>query len=220
MSVRRVIVHSDTRAASSAWPRLIDEADVMAGVSADNPTTATTLIGDLLRDGPVRALFAHSALAIPAVQGVRESPHHVSSLVLVEPALYDLVRGHDAVESHISMVSEAFARARTGDLFGAWEIIRPLMFGGVASTEEWPAERPQAESFFARDLPWGHEIDGEVIATHPTLVLTGAWNDEYEAIADACAAFGAEHRVLDGYQHRVQDHPRFPEVVEDFLARI
>jgi hypothetical protein len=50
----------------------------------------------------------------------------------------------------------------------------------------------------------------------PTLVVTGGWNDEYEAIASRIV--GARHVTLAGHGHRPQDHPDAAGVVRSFLG--
>ncbi len=52
-----------------------------------------------------------------------------------------------------------------------------------------------------------------------TVVVTGGWNDEYEAVAAALAAVGAQHRVLPGARHRPQDTAEFDAVLSDALSR-
>lgn len=93
-----------------------------------------------------------------------------------------------------------------------------MMFGGPADAATWESERATAEWFASIELPWGHGIRPDMIAGVPTLVVTGGWNEEYEAIAAVLLAHGATHRRLSGHEHRPQDHPEFEAVVRDFLA--
>jgi len=44
----------------------------------------------------------------------------------------------------------------------------------------------------------------------------GAWNEEYEAIAERLAGVGAKHVQLQGFEHRPQDHADFNPLVEEF----
>lgn len=57
-----------------------------------------------------------------------------------------------------------------------------------------------------------------MFAKVPTLVVTGGWNDEYEAIAERLARSGAERVELSGSKHRPQDHPGFESALADFLG--
>lgn len=139
-------------------------------------------------------------------------------MVLLEPALYDAARGHSAVEGHIASMSEARGCARAGDLFGYWAIVAPLMFGRPATRDRWEEDRGLARRFADMDPPWDHGIDGSEFSTVPTLVVTGDWNEEYEAIAEQVTGFGAEHVRLEGFRHRPQDHPGFESVLAEFTA--
>lgn len=78
-------------------------------------------------------------------------------------------------------------------------------------------ERATAAGFEAKQPPWGFDVTGSAIAGVPTLVVTGGWNSEYEAIADVLAEHGASQVQLRGKNHRPQDHPRFAGTVEEFL---
>jgi hypothetical protein len=78
-------------------------------------------------------------------------------------------------------------------------------------------DREVAAHLASLEPPWGHGIDASVFADVPTLVVTGGWNDEYEAIASRLANEGAEHVRLPGTGHRPQDHPGFEAAVTAFL---
>lgn len=172
----------------------------------------------MLSAGPT-TLFAHSIGAVPAVLATASEPHG-AALVLIEPALYDLVRGEPAIERHISAVTEARDQAADGNLRGFWSILRPLMFGGPFDAALWDEERSLAEHWASTNVAWGHGLRSELLDGIPTLVVTGGWNDEYELIAERLHARGADHTVLKGAAHRAQDVPAFADVVHDFEARL
>lgn len=213
MNSRRTLLHSAGRAATSAWPSADRHDDRFIAVPNDlGPAVQATLVPETRR--PV-ALFGHSILGVTAVlAAARVRP---AALVLVEPALYDLVRGDAAVEQHIGAVTEARALAATGDLRGFWGILRPLMFGGAFDAARWEDELPVAERWARAPLPWGNGVRDRMVEGIPTLVVTGGWNAEYEAIARRLGAIGAEHVVLAGAQHRPQDLSAFGPVVDHFL---
>lgn len=139
----------------------------------------------------------------------------VDRLVLIEPALYDLARGDAAIENHIETMRTARDLADSGDLFGSWAIVKPVMFGSPAERADWERERGHAEWFAGIELPWGHGLSTRMLAI-PTLVVTGGWNAEYEAIASELVAAGATHRQLVGFTHRPHDHPDFERLVVEF----
>lgn len=154
-------------------------------------------------------------MAVLAMRGRNLSPSH---LIFVEPALYDVARGNAAIEAHIEPMARALSKAKEGDLFGYWQIAKPMMFGTTATSDAWAEDQAIAARFAGLEAPWGHHIDPAFVRSVPTLVLTGSWNDEYDAIATVLAQAGASTAVLRGQGHRVQDHPDFHATVEDFLA--
>ncbi len=216
MADPRVYVHGAGGAGRDAWPGVRHSGALFADFADDDKIPARVrALAELTPPGAV--VFAHSAGAVPtalALVGGLISPR---ALILLEPALYDIARGHPAIEAHISTMTGARGRAAGGDLFGFWALVRPLMFGGPASEGEWPAERNTAAWFAGIEMPWGHSVEASAVTQIPVLVLTGGWNDEYEAIAAVLADHGARTRRLDGAKHRPQDHPDFDATVTEFL---
>ncbi len=213
----KVFVHGTGRSGKEAWP-LQSERDA---VFLDLTTTSTmaekvaAVVAATQQDGA--ALVAHSAGAIPALLAVKGGATRVRLLVLLEPALYDVARGEPAVEDHVAAMTRARDRADAGDLLGYWQIVRPMMFGGPVDVDRWPEERPTAERLAAVDLPWGYGLDAADIDGVTTVVITGAWNEEYEAIARALARHGARHAQLPGHGHRPQDHPDFGTLLDRWM---
>lgn len=124
---------------------------------------------------------------MPAVLAAASGELDVAGLVLVEPALYDIVRGEAVIERHVGIVTEARAQADEGDLRGFWAILRPLMFGGPFDPELWDAERAAAQRWAASNVP-----------------------------SRALTEFGAGHHVLTGAEHRPQDTSVLATTVERF----
>ncbi|MCM3695623.1 alpha/beta fold hydrolase [Microbacterium oleivorans] len=211
----RLYVHSTDRDGVSAWPSSAQSDAEHLPLDLTRPLDELSLtVTDAAPRGAV--VFAHSAAAVPvALAAARLSPR---ALVLVEPALYDIARGHPAIEAHIGEISRAKSVAEAGDLFGYWSIVRPLMFGGAADRSRWESERPGAERFATRRPPWGFGVDAAMLRGIATLVVTGGWNAEYDAIADVLQREGARRLTLPGHGHRPQDHPEFAAAVEAFLA--
>lgn len=210
----RAYVHGSGRRGRDAWPHapVSDATFVSFPPESSIVEQKDALVRDL--GGRSALIFAHSIGAVPVALAAAEADF--AGLVLIEPALYDLARGDAAIERHIGIVVEARARAAAGDLRGFWAILRPLMFGGAFDADRWVEEQPLAERWARTNLPWGHGVRARMLERVPTLVVTGGWNDEYETIADVLVAAGARHVVLPGAQHRPQDLPRFPAVVDAF----
>lgn len=218
MSIRRVCVHGAGRRGPDAWPGT--RADEGEFISFPPESTISEQVDLLVRDfsAAPAVVYAHSIGAVPVVRAAERML--ITGLVLVEPALYDLARGEDAIERHIGIVTEARSQAETGDLMSFWAILRPLMFGGPFDAATWERERPAAEKWARTNLPWGHGVRASMLLGIPTLVATGGWNDEYERIAQVLTEGGAQHVVLAGAQHRPMDLPAFAETVRTFEASL
>lgn len=216
MPPEHVFVHGAGRRGTDAWPR-IDAADGDF-VSFTPDSAISTQVSELLSArAHARTLFvAHSIGAVPTVLAAAHLD--VAGMVLVEPALYDISRGHASVERHIAIVTEARALAAAGDLRGFWMMLRPAMFGGSFRPEQWDAEQALAQRWARTALPWGHGVRERMLHGIPTLVVTGGWNDEYEQIAADLTRGGAAHEILSGHGHRPQDAPGFRELVSSFTA--
>lgn len=213
----RVYVHGAGRHGRDAWPSVQDEESRFASLDFTGPMEQNVASLTSLTP-PDSIVFAHSAGAVPVFLALQAQDLTLRALVLLEPGLYDIARGTPAIERHIKAITRARALSATGDLFGWWSIVRPLMFGGPAERSKWDAERDAAARFEAKQPPWGYGVEASAITDVPTLVITGGWNSEYEAIADVLTEQGAEHVQLHGNEHRPQDHPEFAATVEVFLG--
>ncbi|UNK69394.1 hypothetical protein [Microbacterium sp. H1-D42] len=215
MTLRRLYVHGAGRRGDAAWPHVTGAREVDF-VSFPNASSIAAQVEKLIAlcGGERMLIFAHSIGAVPVVLAADRLD--IAGLVLVEPALYDLARGEEAIERHIAIVTEARSQADNGDLVAFWAILRPLMFGGPFEPATWDDERPLAEHWASTNLPWGHGVRAGMLRGIPTLVATGGWNAEYERIAARLASDGATHVVLEGFAHRPQDSPSFGAAVADF----
>lgn len=212
----RVYVHGAGRKGREAWPSVPNDGALFSSLDFAAPMEENVAaLTALTPNGSV--VFAHSSGAVPVFLALQTQSLLISALVLIEPGLYDIARGNDAIESHIDAMTRARALSSVGDLFGYWSIVRPLMFGGDAESSRWDQEREVAAMFEAKQPPWGFSVDASTIAGLPTLVITGDWNAEYEAIARVLSEHGASHQKLRGNTHRPQDHPDFVSTVEAFL---
>jgi pimeloyl-ACP methyl ester carboxylesterase len=219
VEVLLVLVHgAGQRSGAAAWPSVRRPDALMLDLAGCRSVEARAgMVAAAVDEGSVLVAHSHgavvAALALPVVR------ERLRALVLVEPALYDVARGHPAIERHIAVVEGARRAHETHGLEGYWRTVRPLMFGGDLDDTLWPDEQGIAARFFAVEPPWGLDVAAADIARTPTIVVTGDWNAEYEAIAAALVAEGAEHRVLAGAQHRPQDLPGFDAVLADALDR-
>lgn len=213
----RVYVHGAGRQGTDAWPSIPTQGSQFACLDFTGPMDANVASLSALtpRDAVV---LAHSAGAVPVFLALQAHQIAPCALVLLEPGLYDVARGDAAIERHIDAMTRARTLSRRGDLFGYWSIVRPLMFGGPADRSRWDAEREVAARFEAKQPPWGFGVTSSAINGVPTLVITGGWNAEYEAIAGVLVGEGARHVQLSGTNHRPQDHSGFADTVDAFLS--
>lgn len=211
-----VFIHGAGRRGREAWStiqrsdgRFLELPDEPLGQQAARVVEAV---------GEGASIVAHSYGGLVAAVALRELGERVHRLVLVEPALYDVARGIAAVEHHVAAMETARSAFDEGGLEAYWRVVRPLMFGGEFAPDLWETERPTAARLHELPVPWGHGVSAIEFATTPTVVVTGGWNDEYEAIAAALVVEGAQHHVLTGAGHRPQDLDAFNPLLDEFLG--
>ena len=222
-----VFVHGSGRSGSDNWPVQADAFPdasylVMPGHGEESPraTDMTDCVSRVLDAcGQAACVVAHSFGAIAAVLAAEQAPQRIRGLILLEPALYSLARGRDAVDAHVAKMSPIFARAASQELGDFWADLMSALTGAPGRTPSDESERSQAERFRLQRPPWEFEISPRVFETVPTLVITGDWNREYEEIAEALQVLGARHEIVRGRGHRVQDVSRTNDLLAEFIAQ-
>ena len=217
---RMVFLHASNRSPDRAWSAVGElpgaRFAVMPGYSADGPATfdQDRWGARLLEACDAGAtVVAHSFGGPVAMRAAARRPDLVRALVLFEPAAYALARGNPAIEDHIRRVQPVLDRAATLPaaefaVAFATELAGQTIAPPTDSADLLAAERQ-------RRLPGPWSLDTPDRIGVPTLVVTGGWNDEYEAIASRIV--GARHVTLAGHGHRPQDHPEAVGVVRSFL---
>ena len=221
-----VFVHGAGRAGRTAWPEqqaAFPEAVyvTLSGFGDDEPAVPDIRgwAAQILEEcGAGAHLVAHSYGALTAVEAATESGS-VKSMILLEPALHSLARGAEHVEDHIARMSPVFAAA-PGLTAVEYRTAWLTAIGAPApATPTTAAELRSAERLRLLPAPWDIPSQATVFAEIPTLVVTGGWNEEYEEIASALVRFGATHRELTGFGHRVQDHPEANDLIREWAER-
>ncbi|RZT62359.1 alpha/beta hydrolase family protein [Microcella alkaliphila] len=179
----------------------------------------TALFAEALSRTPDATVVAHSWGGTLVGIAMAHDVARPTALVLVEPAMFDLARTNESVSHHIDVMTDARTLADAGDLRGFWNLVKPMMFGAQATDDDWKEDEPHAARFAQLTLPWGFDLDEALPGLPPTLVITGAWWDGYEAIAQSLVGRGAQHIQLQGAGHRPQDLPGFSRVLNDWKAR-
>ena len=180
-----------------------------------------SLVADALGRGA--HLVGHSYGGVIALLAAARRPDAVRSLTVIEPPSMGVARGHPAVER---FVAEGEAWWRDGPTDDPEAFLRGFL-RYVGSDFEPPSPLPPAIEQGARTLiveraPWEAEIplDELAAAGFPTLVVSGAHHQAFDAVCDVLEErLAAERAVLPGAGHAVQRAPGFNERLEDFLDR-
>lgn len=219
-----VFVHGSTRRSrAEAWPQQVGIPNAvfatMPGYGGETPVEFSqrrwedTILGFCV--GP-SCVVAHSYGGPIAMSAARRRPDLIRALVLLEPAAYALARGVPAVGQHIDRMSPVLDRAPDLDPAEFWSLFMSAMTGQPPQPAR-SDEMHRAERQRLLPGPWTLSTPTDVAGDVPTLVLTGGWNDEYEAIADRIV--GARHEVLPGFGHRPHDHPNATALMREHTAK-
>ena len=224
--VNVVFVHGAGAAGADAWPS--QAADAAAGADwlflprtgvADDVGRDADRILERLRAVGGGHVVAHSYGANAALKAAQTAPPLVQSLALLEPACFDLARGMLAVEDHISAMTPVFALAHDPGV-PAREFSR--RFAAAMGTEppDVPDDELEARIIRLRALrpPWGVGLSTDLGLPPRTLIITAGWSPLYDETASALVAAGAQHLVLEGAGHRVQDHPQCTHALREHWA--
>lgn len=217
-----VLVHGAGSAGPDAWPLQAGEPGWHAltrSPEGDHPARDARRVLDLLRPVGGGHVVAHSYGANAALLAARSEPDLVRSVVLLEPACFDLARGMPAVEAHITEMAPAHAVADDPAVSGRefFELFARGM--GFPPPASWSAEH-EANAARLRRLapPWDTGLRPEDGLPVPTLVVAGPSGPLYAETAIALAALGADRLTLEGVGHRVQDDPRTTGLLRDFWS--
>ncbi len=214
MSESVVFLHGAGAAGPAAWPQQIKDAPeawtfLARQLVSDPPGEDAQRIMDQLGATGPGHVVAHSFGSIAAVLVAQQSPNLVRSLTLIEPACFDLARGRQAVEEHISAMAPVLAM-RNDPAVSAREFSSRFASAMGADPPDLPDDVLEIKVARLRSMvpPWGSALRVEAGLPVSTFVLTGDWSSLYEETAEALVSFGAVHERMGGFGHRVQDHPR------------
>ncbi|WP_068325841.1 alpha/beta fold hydrolase [Janibacter terrae] len=219
-TVRTVFVHGRGRTGAAAWPLVAAEHDpthvfLERTCQADQPERdADRALAALEGRGH---LVGHSYGAVTAMLAAQRRPDCLRSLVLIEPACYDVARGGRQVERHISAMAPVFAVADDPSVDGREFITRFAEgMGAPAPALDDETCADVAARIRATPAPWQVSLRTDTPALVPTLVITGGVDPMYAEVAAALEAKGATHRVVPGCGHRPQDTPEGLAAMHEF----
>jgi pimeloyl-ACP methyl ester carboxylesterase len=220
-----VFIHGSGRVGAANWPNQVERfADAvfltMPGYGDESPaaTNMDEWVGRVLElDGEVDVV-AHSYGGLPAIFAAAQAPERVRSLTLFEPAAYSYARGRPNTEAMIERMTPIVDKAPTMNAVDYYVSFITALTGSRPSQPEDSSELLAAERNRLLAAPWSFDLPTDVLSAVPTLVLTGAWHEEYEEIGQTMANAGARHARLVGFGHRVQDHPGANSAVADWVS--
>ncbi|MCY7301571.1 MAG: alpha/beta hydrolase [Thermoleophilia bacterium] len=168
-------------------------------------------------------LVGHSYGGLISLLAAAVVPGRVRSLTVIEPPTTGIAAGNPAADT---FTREGIDWWQTGPTDDPEAFLRGfLTYVGSDYVPPTPLSDQLAQG--ARTLivergPWEAEIPFEELAAapFPTLVVSGAHHAAFDAVCDVLVArLGAEHLVLPGYGHTVQQHPEFNERLAAFVLR-
>lgn len=218
-----VFAHGAGRAGPGAFPlqaAAFPRADfpVLAGYGDAEPAPGDLEASARLlaaRAGDADGIVGWSYGGVAAAMAASLAP--ISSLVLLEPALYQLARDRPACAAAIARVDPVYRDASLTDASFERTLMLALTgddIGAARSRDELRSSRRAR----VHGAPWRHPVDPAALAQTRMLVLTGGWSAEYEEVAAALVELGAEHEVLAGHGHDVPQHPDCSERIRAFVA--
>ena len=225
MSRKVVFIHGSGRAGVANWPSQAEGfADAvfltMPGYGDEAPV-ATNMDEWVERvlglDGEIDVV-AHSYGGLPAIFAAAQAPERVRTLTLFEPAAYSYARGRKNAEAMIERMTPIVDRASSMTADDYHVSFVTTLTGSLSGKPDTASELVAAERDRLLAAPWLFDLPTDVLSVVPTLVLTGAWSDEYEEIGQTMAGAGARHTQLVGFGHRVQDHPDANSAIASWVS--
>ena len=171
-------------------------------------------IAELLEDGD--HLVGHSYGGVVALLVAARAEGPIRSLTVSEPPSFGVARGEPAVEEFLAKVERAPREPRAYLAYflplvgSSLELPDPLPPPLEAAARAAIAERPPDEA----EIP----LDRLAAAPFPKLVVSGAHNAAFDAVADVLEQrLGAERAVLPGAGHSLPRAPGYVETLARFL---
>lgn len=151
-----------------------------------------------------------------AVIALQRRPDLLAALVLAEPATFDLARGAEAVEKHITAMQPSLRAAADPTVPDrGWADLFTAGLGRERLGDEQVARLALRMRRLPPPLSTG--IEPSLGLPGRCLVVTGESGPHFEQTAEALERLGATRLVLPGAGHRVQDDPAFNNTVASFF---
>jgi pimeloyl-ACP methyl ester carboxylesterase len=161
-------------------------------------------IADLLGEGAHLVGESYGAVGALLAAGLR--PEAVLSLAVIEPPMFGLIRGDPVADGFATRLSQVYATMRDAE---PEEFV--AAFNEAAGFEFLPASlnpesRRAVKTIMKERTPFDAQVPFDRLAPAPfaKLVVSGGWNETFEAICNELARLlGAERAVVQGAGHDV-----------------
>ncbi len=157
---------------------------------------------------PKTHLVGFSYGGLIALMVAAKNPELVSSLAVIEPPLYGLLRGDAEAEKLIGSLQPVYAAARQLPPEGFYYAFLQGLGQQVDPAVPLSPERLQAARAAAKEaVPWEVELPLASLAAapFPKLVISGSWNQLNDRLCEALARkLSALHAVIPGAGHGAQ----------------
>jgi pimeloyl-ACP methyl ester carboxylesterase len=223
---RVVLVHGSVGNGTTTWELVRPLADRYTLVIPDRPgyppnppvergdfEVQAKQIAELLEPGD--HLVGHSYGGVISLLAAAQTPG-LRSLTVSEPPAFGLARGEPAVEEFLVKMKNAPSEPReylayflplVGSSLKLPETLPPLLEAGARAAL---LERSPLEA----EIP----LDDLAAASFPKLVVTGAHNPVFDAVADVLEhRVGAERALVPGAGHSIPRAPGYNETLVGFL---
>ncbi|MFC5931555.1 alpha/beta fold hydrolase [Cryobacterium melibiosiphilum] len=197
MSRKLVFVHGSGRVGAANWPNQVELfADAvfltMPGYGDESPaaTNMDEWVSRVLDLDGEMDVVAHSYGGLPAIFSAARAPERVRSLTLFEPAAYSYARGRLNAEAMIDRMTPIVDKAPIMSTIEYHLSFISALTGSGPPQPQHDSELIAAERNRLLAAPWSFDLPTDVLSAVPTLVLTGAWNEEYEEIGQTMAYAG------------------------------
>jgi pimeloyl-ACP methyl ester carboxylesterase len=161
-------------------------------------------IADLLGEGAHLVGESYGAVSALFAAGLR--PEAVLSLVVIEPPIFGIIRGNPVADGFATRLSRVYATMRNAE---PEEFV--AAFNEAVEFEFLPSSldresRKAVRMIMKERTPFDAQVPFERLASapFPKLVVSGGWNETFEAICNELARrLGAERAVVEGAGHDV-----------------
>lgn len=225
-----LLVHGAIAGAHASWAHLRPMVDGWSLVAPNrrgyHPRTPTES-EDFERDAVDAAsllvdpmhVVGHSYGAIVALLTAGIRPEHVRSLTLLEPPPLSGTHQRPGVRRWLEQMGHLRASGPMDPVEFVAEFFR--LVGGPSDAHHSDQLVEQIRLLRSSRPVWSAQPDFELARSHgiPTMVVSGAHSEVFEAAADDIATqLGARRERIVGAGHFVQKDPRFAEVLTKFLS--